>query len=39
MPNARVDVLAGKGHMLMYEATDQVVAAFDSVLAPQPERH
>lgn len=39
VPNARVDVLAGKGHMLMYEATDQVVAAFDSVLAPQPERH
>jgi pimeloyl-ACP methyl ester carboxylesterase len=39
VPSARVEVLPGRGHMLMYEATDDVVAAFESVLAAQPERH
>lgn len=33
IPSARVVELDGRGHMLMYEATDEVVAAFDSVLA------
>jgi pimeloyl-ACP methyl ester carboxylesterase len=38
LPSARVEVLEGRGHMLMYEATDEVLGAFDSVLAAQPER-
>jgi pimeloyl-ACP methyl ester carboxylesterase len=32
IPHAELRVLAGRGHMLMYEATDEVVDAFHSVL-------
>ncbi len=41
VPHAELRILPGRGHMLMYEATDEVVDAFHSVLdaAIQPEAH
>jgi pimeloyl-ACP methyl ester carboxylesterase len=41
VPHAELRTLPGRGHMLMYEATDQVVDAFHAVLdaAIQPEAH
>ena len=41
VPHAELRILPGRGHMLMYEATDEVVDAFHSVLeaAIQPEPH
>jgi pimeloyl-ACP methyl ester carboxylesterase len=40
IPHADLRVLPGRGHMLMYEATDEVVDAFHSVIdaAIQPDR-
>ncbi|GAB3440724.1 alpha/beta hydrolase [Phycicoccus ginsengisoli] len=37
VPGARVVELPGRGHMLMYEATDHVVDAFDTVLSARPD--
>jgi pimeloyl-ACP methyl ester carboxylesterase len=41
VPHAELRELAGRGHMLMYEATDEVVDAFGSVLhaATAPRSH
>ena len=41
IPHAELRILPGRGHMLMYEATDDVVDAFHAVLdaAIQPEAH
>ncbi|TPG16921.1 alpha/beta fold hydrolase [Pedococcus bigeumensis] len=41
VPHAELRILPGRGHMLMYEATDEVVDAFHSVLdaAIQPGAH
>lgn len=34
LPHARLEVLDGLGHMLPYEATDEVTAALEALLAP-----
>lgn len=41
IPHAELRILPGRGHMLMYEATDEVVEAFHAVLdaAIQPEAY